>query len=678
MEQNRSASQNRRMPGAALARPFPQPRRLAFRAFALAVCAVLAAVCATFAVPSGTAHADSYTMPKVDITAQAETDGSLHVVEQRTFSFDGDFSAVWWTFGDLPDGAELQVNAARMVPVDEAGEPVGEPETLERAPFVLSWRDEGGPGHDAYSVDVAKDTVYVFFDGSEKRLLVELDYTVKNGVQAYADVGEVYWKFVGEQWGADSSNVTLTLALPVPSGATVEPGVTVRAWGHGPLDGAVGVNGDGSVTYTVPNVEAGDYAEARVVFPESWLTNLPSGTEQTHRTEKHLEDALAEEQAWADSANAARVASLAFIIAAALVCVAALAVGLWAYFRYGKEHVPAFKDDYWRDVPSPSVHPAEIGRLWRWDHASSDDFTATLMHLSCTGGLRIDRAPAAEDGSAAEGYVLTRLPGAEQAASHPLDREALRILFDVVAEGRDAVRFDELSAYGAAHPQEFKDALDGWQGMLSAQVNKRAFFEYEGSKWQFRIIALAVVLAVAAVLAWIWAGNLFPVVFAIPTVVALALLGNHTSRRSVEGNELCAKCKALRNWLRDFSTLDERPPTDVKVWGAFMVYAYLFGIADKVVDELKVTMPQLFGDEVAMGPGYTLLPWWYWYAASTGHAAGAPAGGLFQASLDETMRSAQAALSATPAGSGFSGIGGGGGGFSIGGGGGFSSGGGAR
>ena len=37
------------------------------------------------------------------------------------------------------------------------------------------------------------------------------------------------------------------------------------------------------------------------------------------------------------------------------------------------------------------MHPAVIGRLWRWDRESQDDFTATLMHLSHSGAIRIDR-----------------------------------------------------------------------------------------------------------------------------------------------------------------------------------------------------------------------------------------------------------------------------------------------
>ena len=84
------------------------------RRHAALVCAVLVALaCALVALAPGQAHAKSYTMPKVDIQAQVETDGALQVTEQRTFDFDGDFTAVWWTFNNLPSGASIKVNGVR-------------------------------------------------------------------------------------------------------------------------------------------------------------------------------------------------------------------------------------------------------------------------------------------------------------------------------------------------------------------------------------------------------------------------------------------------------------------------------------------------------------------------------------------------------------------------------------
>ena len=660
--------------GSQLCVPFGKQMKVA----ALLCVVAMALACTMVAALPAHADAKSYSMPKVDIKAQVETDGSLHVVEQRTFDFNGDFTAIWWDLsGNFPPNVEIKINGVRTGAVNGDGAIAGDWKTLPSTPFVLDWRDAGGPGGEAYSFDQPQDTVYVFFNESDSRMMIELDYTVVNGAQAYEDVGELYWQYVGSGWAEPSDNVTMTLTLPVPQGTAVTPGDNVRAWGHGPLDGHVDIKADGSIVYTVPHVSAGQYAEARVVFPESWLTNLSPAAEKEHAGALRLDTVLAEEKDWTDKANNARVISLAFIIGCAVVCVLLLAWGLRSYFKYGKEHTPAFTDEYWRDVPDPAVHPAVIGRLWRWDRESPDDFTATLMHLAHIGAIRIDAGSYPEPhrfgSKEVQDYYITRLPAANQVTNH-LDQVALGFLFGTIGGGRDALWFGSIKKYGKDHPEDFVSSMNGWQGALSAETNRWDFFEAKGKRYQGYLISAAVVLLVAGVAIWLLQQNFIPLIFMVPTAIALGVIANYMPRRSVEGNNLVAKCKALRNWLRDFSSLDERPPTDVKVWGEFMVYAYLFGVADEAIKQLQTTMPELFEYDGSMGMTY--MPWWFWYTG--GHTAAGTAmpsvSDLFQTSVANTMSTAQAAISG--ASGDFSSGGGFGGGFSGGGGGGFGGGGG--
>ena len=549
---------------------------------------------------------------------------------------------------------------------------------LQSVPFQSSWRDEGGPGTASYSFDEAKNTLYVFFSASDETMVVTIDYTIIDGVQAFQDVAEVYWQYVGAQWAEASSDVSMTLTLPVPAGEKVVPGENVRAWGHGPLDGTVTVNDDGTVSYYVPKVNAGQFAEARVVFPVSWLTDLGASAGQTHRDESHLDTVLVEEQNSADEANRQRVLSLAFVIACGVACVLLLAWALRSYFRYGKEHVPDFTDEYWRDVPDPTVPPAVIGRLWRWDHESPDDFTATLMHLAHNGAVRIDKGSYADPkGRLVDDYYLTRVPAVADTVADPIDRVALDLLFRDIAGGLDALWFGTIQEYGKEHPQEFVDKMSDWQGVVSAETNRQDFFELRSKRLQTRMMAAAAIVVVVGIGTFFVTQNFIPLLFMVPTAIALGVIANYMPRRTVRGNNLVAKCKALRNWLRDFSSLDERPPTDVKVWGEFMVYAYLFGIAEQVIKELRVRVPELFQDEGA-SYGMSYVPWWFWYAPGYGASGGVmpSVSDLMQTSVANTVSTAQAALSG--ASGNFSSGGGFGGGFSGGGGGGFGGGGGAR
>lgn len=647
-------------------------------------CAFLLALAWT-AANTTSAYAKSYTMPKVDIVAEVTSDGSLNVTEQRTFDFTGSFSAVWWAFEGLPENAQLKLNGASLTSVDAQGNPQGEPRILPETGFALSWREAGGPSEDAVSLDYAQDTIYVFFQAADERLLVSLEYTVENGAQLYKDTGELYWQYVTAQWAEDSSNVSMNLTLPVPEGDSVIAGETVRAWGHGPLDGSVVFNDNGTITYKVPRVNSGQYAEARVIFPVSWLKDVSEEDSALTRTQPRFEKVLREEEAWADQANRERIGALVLIIGSALIAIGLLLWAIRMYTKHGKEYTPTFTEQYWRDVPSEQDHPAVIGRLWRWDRESPDDLTATLMHLSHIGAVQINKGsyekPGAFGAKLIDDYYFTKVPAVADSLTDPIDIAAMDLLFKEIAKGEDALWFGSIEKFGKDKPEKFIKMMEVWQGKVSSETNKRDFFELKGRRLQTRMIIVAGVFLAAAIAAWVMLENFFPLIFAVPSSIVLFIIAGYMPRRSREGNDLDAKCKALKNWLKDFSALDERPPTDVKVWGEFMVYAHLFGVAKQVMKDLQITVPELFEEDgLAMSNNY--VPWWFWYSASHGMHGSvmAPASDLFQTSISNTMKSAQAAVSAASGGDGggFSSGGGFGGGFSGGGGGGFGGGGGAR
>jgi uncharacterized membrane protein YgcG len=110
----------------------------------------------------------------------------------------------------------------------------------------------------------------------------------------------------------------------------------------------------------------------------------------------------------------------------------------------------------------------------------------------------------------------------------------------------------------------------------------------------------------------------------------------------------------LKKFLKEFTLLDERELKEVKLWKDYMIYATLFGIADKVIKEMKKINPEYFNmDQVAaqMADDMT-LPMIY----STMHSS------TSKAVANKAAREARAS-----GGGGHTSWGGGGGGFSGGG-----------
>lgn len=650
--------------------PFPlQRNHISKILLALVFCAAIALCCALL---PASAHAKSYTMPKVDIEATATDAGDLQVTETRTFDFDGDFTAVWWYFNNLPAGAQIEIDSVEITANGKTTE-------LSSVPFQSSWRSSGGPGKTAYSFDGVEDAVYVFFDLGDETADITLHYTVLNAVQVYSDTAELYWQFVGDGWAEDSENISLTLDLPIPSGADIVKGETVSAWGHGPLDATVSIDDEtGQITCQVPDLPAGSFAEIRVACDPAWFAAVTQKDPNAHFDTARFDTIKNEEQAYADQANQSRIVALVSLIIVVLVCLGLCIWALWSFNRYGKELKPTFTEKYWRDVPVKGEQPAVIGRIMRFNAESNDDLTVTLLHLVNEGAVLINKASYEKPGllgsKTVEDYYLSRAPGYEAKVKNEIDRLAFDFLFETVGGGAESVWLSSIGEYAKEHPTEFSDKLADWQGEVTARTINGKYFEAYSKAKQGQMATIGITAFVLIVIVSMLFDNFFLMIPGLIMMGVLLILSRFMDRRTQKGADAYARCEALKRWLKDFSRLKERPVLDIKVWGEFLVYAYLFGIADEVIEELRDTVPELFVEDAAVAASSYYVPWWYIYSS---HAMMGNGMASFASSFTNSINTSMSEIASAAAGN-FSSGGGFGGGFSGGGGGGFGGGGGAR
>lgn len=633
---------------------------------ALLACALAAAFVAALGSPTP-ALARDYEVTAVDIDATVGEDGVLSVVETRTFAFDGSFNGVFW---EIPTGHNEGNGHEVAVDVLLAGEGTAD----DLASFGRS-----GAGLDGtYEVYEEGDSLRlkIYAAHEDETVSFTIAYDATGIVTRWEDAAELYWKFVSDGWDVQSQNVTCTLHLPVPGGESVVAGDNVRAWGHGPLDAAVTFAGD-DVVFTVPGVGTEEFAEMRVAFPSSWVAGL-EGT-----SGEGLPTILSEEQRWADEANERRTQARvvyygALSLPILLTFVTALLALRWRA-KYRRDFSPQFSGMYFRDVPTDD-HPAVLGALYENGEARAEGLTATLMRLTDEGVVRLDKVTTRSRGlfreKVEEDYRLTRLADAPATgACDPVDEATLDFLFCRVAgrrgEESPELLFSEVEAYAKKHPQSYSDAYDDWKGTVEGAYLMR--FSGKGLRGYGKgaLLALggvdAALAFVAAVVLVGLGASLVAVAVAFVTLAAAAVLAFLVARGMDDVNrdavETRAKLEALRRWLKEFTHLDEAVPSDVVLWNRLLVMAVVLGVADEVIDQLKVALPEMLEDPYLM-PTYG---WLYWH----GHGM-RPAAQAFSKGMDSAHEVSTAALARSSSSSG----GGGGGGFSGGGGGGFGGGGG--
>ncbi len=595
------------------------------------------------------AFADSFSMPHVSITADVQPDGSLQVVEERTFDFEDSVNGVFWKIplGENQQGGSVSL-AVTAVSVDGQ---------------AYAQDDAAGKGDTGvYAVSESDDvTVKVFSPHDEDTSAnVSVSYTLTGAVMCWNDTAELYWKFIGDEWDVDSGDVSLTVTFPAELTAAnpAKKGDTLRAWGHGSLSGEVSIDDAAStVSYTLPGVAAGEFAEARIAFPNAWVPQM----ERAAATQSDRLDAiLSEERAWANEANERRQRARIFSYGTALAVgggsVVLLVVML--VIRHRRKSVRAqFQETYYRDVPE-GVHPATVASFMSPGKVPGRAFVATLMKLTDEHVVQIE--PVAEKKG---DYRLSFQKSAEGRLTNKIDRAAFKTYFDGVdREGENARSrtFKELKRYARKHSESFGTEHDAFRAEVKASVEEANLVANDGTTVQVVTGGLGAILIVAAIvlvaLTDAARANLVALVVCLVASIAAMYIGFHLSWPTPEGVELEAKCRALKKWLEEFTNLGEAMPTDLVLWNKLMVMAVALGVSKKALRELATAVPPNVRDADDFYSDYPL--YWWWYCHNGGPAAMDRLGSVYRDTV--ATLSAGALSSGDGGGGGFSGGGGGG------------------
>ncbi len=637
-------------------------QRHLFARFA-SVCALVAL--ALLLLPAA-AHADGYSMTQTYIGATVEADGSLTVVEGRQFDFDDDINGVFW---EINTGANQQGGTAGV-----------DVQSVEEEDTAFNKVDSANKGDSGvYTVEQTGDGVRIkVFSPHESgdSAIYYVSYTMTGAVMNWADTAELYWKFVGDGWSADSDDVEMEVYFAnAAAGTAAVKGDNFRAWGHGPLTGDVSLDADEPmVTYTIPCVHEGEFAEARIAFPSDWVPQLAASGEERMST------ILSEEKEWADEANARREHARAVAGAIAVMCVvvAVAYTGVIVMLKLRRpKPKPLFQDEYFRDVPSAD-HPAVLAALMSWNDVPDQAYIATLMKLTDDRVIKLEESTETKKKGLLgrekeeQTYRLTVTDeGWKSVKKDSVDRAVLKVFFAGVKPDESGIRsrtFSELEDYVSDHAESAGDKLEDYQNTVKGELVDREYVASDG------IVAMVFGLVLGILIAFIPIGssfftdaaqaNVIAAVISVPIVLVGIGVSLTFRRYTPEGAEVAARCKALKHWLEDFTRLKEAVPGDLILWNKLLVMGVALGVSKEVLRQLAEAVPADLRDSDDFYDNYPCY-WWYYH-----HYGNESPLDSFDDVYHETIREL--------ASSSDSSSGGGGGGFSGGGGGGAGGGGGGK
>lgn len=485
----------------------------------------------------------------------------------------------------------------------------------------------------------------VGLDDEEDTRTYEISYTVEDAVSKYNDYAELYWQFIGEDFEIDADKITGTIELPESANSTED----IKVWGHTEgLNGEIYATATNEITFELNNFYAGRFVEVRTLFPSYMIEN----TNRTYSTNRY-EEVVQEETEWVNEANARRrqeeikdlIITILMIIAIIIITVILIVKAV----KYGKKlktlnkYKPEQELEYFRDLPSKDVTPGEATYILQeayYGFSSSFDriFSATMLDLKLKDyiDLRVEKDKKDKDVI----YIKRIKPSDEKLKND--EKKVLDFIYKVEKK-KEEITIKQLEKYITSHSssvqklieQSGKDIEDQLvlEGILN-KSNKEEYIKYQTMSGLYFVFAIIVLM------------------FAFPVSIALIVNGilcfkikkriNVLTQKGIDSKE---KWKGLKKYMEDFSLLNEKEVPAIEVWEKYLVYATAFGIADKVLKQLKTVYPNIDQMDVSAS---AYMYFMYHSNFSTS----------FNSAITSSISSSYS--SATGGGGGFSGGGGGG------------------
>lgn len=566
--------------------------------------------------------AKDYSIPSVCINVVINKDGSVVFDEDRTFSFNGNF-----TFGyyDLPKKGYESIEEFFVY---ENGKPYFYAENKEEGSYYIE--DMGD-----------KYRVHFFYNATDEERTFTFKYKLRGVVKVYRDYGEFYWKLQGTGWDKEIGHfeAKINFLTPIPKDEYL-------VWAHGPLWGEIKKANDKTVILTVDEVPPNTFVEARILIPSNYFIGV-------NIIDEDIKDrVLNEEEVWAKKANLIRLKDKISLYLSLLGLVLLIVLFIYLYFKYGKEYKLPKNYIYYREPPS-DIPPAVVGSLLSFGGFNKNFIKATIMDLIHRKIIEIEEV---KNGRRRD-YLLKY-----KDKDKPTSKFEEILLNDILFDNKNEILMSSLKKKFKKRKNHYYNVMMDFKDSIKEEADKYSFYDKKSEKISNNMLAFGVLIGVASILLSILLTPLFMLwLLAIP----LYFIGGMFAlrRRSIKGKEEFDKWISFKKFLKDFSNLKEYGPKSIVLWEKYLVYATVLGVAKKVIKAIKILLPQL--EDVENGTFLTAM-------ALNQDMAFAKSLNSFDRSLSSlshyvTKTASSKSSSGSGGGGGFSSGGGGGGGGSGGG-----------
>ena len=502
--------------------------------------------------------AANYRIEKLDIEANLQKDGSMVVSEAVTYDID-EINGVYFDidakgFGELED---LQV--------------------FEDDPNTSSFKEVDTSN---YEVSVSDELyrIKLYSKNQNNIRTFKFVYKLPEAIKVYDDVAQFNRKMVGKEWQQGIKYITAKVIIPV---SVSYDNSNILVFGHGPLTGEVDKEGN-TVIYKLNNYYPGDFLEAHILMePEIFSEYNKSKIVHKDMKQKLLDmEAKLADEANAERDKAIRQQEMINKVFEKPGLIFGVLSSIWGALMYyihvifkRKNKVKNSVGKYLRELPDNSS-PALVGGFMT-NSINDNEILATIVDLVRRKVLTLENS---------DKNSIIMLTGSTENLSAQ-EKAIVDIYINDFGDGKSL----DLKSFGFFQkvPMSVARKFEKWRAMVQSEMNRKNL-TYQG------LGCLGVIFFAFFPMIFTFAGLVIGMItgnkmFLLIVVMGIILFVSGAKARypRKELAEAKDKWQAFKNFLSDYSQLEEAKITSVHLWEQYFVYAVALGVSEKVVKAYK-------------------------------------------------------------------------------------------
>lgn len=498
----------------------------------------------------------------------------------------------------------------------------------------------------------------MYYKSSNQKVAFLLSYVVDKAVVLHEDVAELYWTFIPDGFQDKLNNINIQVFLP-----SEDKSDNFRIWAHGNLSGEVNKINNTGVKANISEVFNGESVDVRLTFNKSLITD----TSKIKRSGKTaLESIIEVETVRANEANKLRENLLMkynFVKYSSLAMYGIISLlFVFVYFKYGKSPKSSYFSKYNREFIDD--YNVEIIDYLMNKKITPNAMSASIMNLIYKKNISVTEL---ESKGKKKDYEFT-LENTKNI--NESEKILIEFLFDKVSKRIDSSEKKvfstiELKKYadGTKTCDTFISSYTKWKNNILNISKKENFYE-KSSVPSFIGVFITFIVGLIFIMALNYGVDFIPTYLLLFLVIVFLIYCLLVDKKTSKGSLHYDKWNAFKNFLKDFGTFDLKELPEIVLWERYLVYATVFGLADKVSKNMNVRINEI--DVSSMG--YDYYPTFIYF--NIGHSINSSINNAISTAYNRQSANYANSHSSSSSGGGFGGGFSSGGGFGGGGGGG--------